>query len=140
MNKIPKNPLYYFVVIVIIYSAYDYYEHISRKDAIFEEHPWYWLFFSSAATTSLILITFFAKKYIEKITKIKNVLIEVTAIGIWLILYLTIIGPLLAKILWPFGTLNFNFRFSSFFIILGIYFITRIIINLITRKGMLDSS
>lgn len=139
MNKITKNPLFLLAIIIIANSVHDYYEHISRKNSVFEEHPWYWLLFSTAATTSLILITFLVKKFIEKKAKTKNVITELIAIGIWLILYLYLLGPIFDRLFWPFGILNFNFNFSFFFSILASYFILRIIINLITRKKLLYS-
>ncbi|MGV6831402.1 MAG: hypothetical protein ACWA5P_07570 [bacterium] len=139
MKNLLKYPLTYLIVLLIGYSVYDYFDHIKRNGSTFEAHPWYWLFFNIAAISSFIFIVFMAKKLIEKYLNKKNLVIEVIAIGIWLALYLLVIGPLIDAILWPFGDLSFGFKFGPFFILLIGYFILRLIINLIVGKKALYS-
>ena len=139
IKKFLKYPITYLIIIVVIYSIYDYFEHIGRNDSIFEEHPWHWLLFSISAILSFIFIVLLVKNIIQRILDQKNLVIEVIAIGIWLTLYLSILGPLINKLFWPFTDLNFRFKFGPVFIILIGYFIIRLTINLISGKSALYS-
>lgn len=139
IKKLLKYPITYLITIVVIYSIYDYVDHIGRSDSIFEEHPWHWLLFSISAVLSFIFIVLILKNIIQRIFNQKSLVIEVVAIGIWLLLYLTILGPLIDKLFWPFEDLNFGFKFGPVFIILIGYFIIRLIINLISGKSTLYS-
>ena len=139
-QHLTKNPLSCLAIVLFIYSVYDYYDHISRTGSNFEQHPWYWLWFSFAAFSTFILITFPVKTFLEKSLKRKHLLIEIIAIGIWISLYLKLLGPILAKLIWPFGALQFGFSFSFFFIILIFYFIIRISVNAIRKKPIMFSN
>lgn len=139
IKKLIKYPIAYLMAIVVIYSVYDYFEHIGRSGSTFEEHPWYWLLFSISVVLSLIVIVLLVKKIIQRIFKHKNLVIEVAAIGIWLALYISILGPIINKLFWPFDNLYFSLRFGPFFIILIGYFLIRIVINLIIQKNVLYS-
>jgi hypothetical protein len=39
IKKLFKYPITYLFAIIILYSVYDYIEHISRSESNFEEHP-----------------------------------------------------------------------------------------------------
>lgn len=139
IKKLLKYPIAYLIAIVVMYSVYDYFEHIGRSGSTFEEHPWYWFLFSISAVLSFILVVLLVKKMIERIFNQKNLVIELTAIGIWLALYISILGPLIDKLLWPFDDLHFSFNFGPFFIVLIVYFIIRLLINLVIGKSALYS-
>lgn len=139
IKKLLKYPIAYLIAIVVMYSVYDYFEHIGRSGSTFEEHPWYWFLFSISAVLSFILVVLLVKKMIQRIFNQKNLVIELTAIGIWLALYISILGPLIDKLLWPFDDLHFSFNFGPFFIILIVYFIIRLLINLVIGKNALYS-
>ena len=139
IKKLIKYPIAYLMAIVVIYSVYDYFEHIGRSGSTFEEHPWYWLVFSVSAVVSFIVIVLLVKKIIQRIFKHKNLVIEVIAIGVWLSLYISILGPIINKLFWPFDNLYFSFNFGPFLIILVGYFLIRVVINLIIQKNILYS-
>ncbi len=139
IKKLIKYPIAYLMAIVVIYSVYDYFEHIGRSGSTFEEHPWYWLVFSISAVVSFIVIVLLVKKIIQRIFKHKNLVIEVIAIGVWLSLYISILGPIINKLFWPFDNLYFSFNFGPFLIILVGYFLIRVVINLIIQKNILYS-
>lgn len=139
-KKLFKYPMTYIIALLIMYSVYDYLEHIGRSGSTFEEHPMHWLRFSSAAVLSFILVVMLVKKTVEKLTNQKLLVIEVFSIGIWLVLYITLIGPLINKLFWPFDDLYFSFSFGPFFVILIGYFIIRLLINLVIRKNALYSN
>ncbi|NMM48906.1 hypothetical protein [Marinigracilibium pacificum] len=139
IKKLTKYPIAYLMALIVIYSVYDYFEHIGRNGSIFEEHPWYWLQFNIAAILLLILVIVLVKKLIQRIFNKKSLIIEVAAIGIWIILYISILGPLIDKLFWPFDDLYFNFNFGPFIIILIAYFIIRVLINLVVGKNALYS-
>lgn len=134
-----KYPTSYLFVIIILYSVYDYFEHIGRNGSTFEKYPWNWMFFSISVILSFILVVLLSKKSIEKILNKKNLVFEVMGIGIWLALYLSFLGPIINKFFWPFNTLHFGFKFGPFFIILILYFVVRVIINLAIGKNGLYS-
>ena len=122
-----------------MYSIYDYLEHVGREGSIFEEHPWYWLSFSLSAVLSFALVVLLVKKAIEQVFHQKSLIIEVGAIGIWLAVYITALGPLIDKVFWPFESLNFKFKFGPFFVVLIGYFIIRLISNVVAGKRALYS-
>lgn len=138
-KTLTKNPLFYLAIITIGYSIYDYFEHILRPGSTFGDHPWYWLGFTISAVSSLFIILLLSKGLLEKTFKTKSLLIEVLGMGIWLFLYINILGPLINKVFWPFDELHFRFSFGPFFILLGIYFGLRLLMNLIMRKKLLQS-
>ena len=134
-----KYPINYLFIIIIFYSVYDYFEHIGRQGSTFEVHPWYWLLFTVSAVLSLILVVALLKSLLQKISGKKNLLFEVIAIAVWIALYISIIGPTIDFLFWPFGDLHFRFNFGPVINIPGAYFIIRIVINLLTRKKILHS-
>ena len=133
MNNRPllNTPYFYFYLIIILYSTYDYYEHITRRDSLFEAHPWDWGFFSLAAVLSLILIITFCHRILVRIFKKDFLVFEVIAFGTWLTAYIYLLGPLFNTLFWDHSHLQFNFKPTAFLIILGIYFLVRFLINLI---------
>ena len=135
IKKLFKYPIAYLMALVVIYSVYDYFEHIGREGSTFEEHPWYWLLFTITAILSLFLVVILVKKIIQRILNQKSLIIEVVAIGIWLLLYISILGPLIDKVFWPFDDLHFRFSFGPIIIILITYFIIRLLINLVIGKN-----
>lgn len=135
-----SNSLIYLTIVLFIYSIYDYFEHIRRPGDIFGDHSFHWLAFSVAAFTTFIIISFGVKYLLEKVLKTKNLLIEIGAVGIWIFSYLSFLGPIVDKLFWPFDELIFSFKFGPFSIILGIYFVARVIINLLRKKKLLYSN
>ncbi|WP_375324347.1 hypothetical protein [Flagellimonas sp. GZD32] len=139
ISELFKYPLSYLIIILIGYTIFDYFDHINRDGSVFAQHPWYWLMFSFSGVLSFILVVPFIKMAVQKMFNRKNLVIEVAAIGIWLSLYIAVFGPLLDKLLWPFGELHFKLSFGPFIIILLVYFILRILINLVIGKKALYS-
>lgn len=131
-----KKYWFWFSLIVIVYSTYDYLEHIFREGSSFEKKPMDWLLFSGGATLLLLTFVLFIKRLIEKITKRENILFEVISIGSWIILHIYIFGPLLNKLFWSSSDLTFKFKVTGFVIVLGIYFLFRVIVNAIMRKPL----
>ncbi len=140
IKKLSNYPLAILIMIVVAYSIYDYFEHITRPGSTFGDHPWYWLAFSVSAVSSLILAVLLVKYIVQKLFKIKNLIIEVMAIGLWMAIYIAFLGPLINSVFWPFDELIFRFSFGPFMIILIGYFIVRVVINLIVRKSILYSN
>ena len=122
---------------MVLYSVYDYFEHIGRPGSIFEEHPYHWLFFTTGAVFTLFVVVYSCKYLIEKMFKKKSLLFEVLAVGIWATTYLTLLGPLVNSLFWPFDDLFFSFKLIPLTIILGGYSIIRVFINLIMKKKIL---
>lgn len=134
IKKAFTYPIAYLIAIIIVYSTYDYFEHIGREGSIFEEHPWHWLMFTISAILSFLVVVLLVKKLLERILNQKSLIIEVVAIGIWVTLYLSVLGPLIDHLFWPFDDLIFGFKFGPVFIILIAFFIIRLIINLMVGK------
>lgn len=140
MKKLFTYPLTYTITILILYTIYDYFEHIGRTGSTFEEQPWNWLLFSSSAVLSFFLVVLLVKKGLEKISNQKLVVFEVLSIGIWLVFYISFIGPLINKLFWPFDQLYFNFSFGPFVSILIAYFLIRMAVNFIVGRKVLYSN
>ncbi len=140
LKRIYQYPINYLISVVTLYSIYDYFEHIGRNGTTYNEHPWYWLLFTTSAILSFLIIVILSKKILQKLLNRKNLIIEVLAIGIWLGLYLLIVGPAIDQFFWPFEELKFRFRFGPFFVVLIGYFTIRLVINLIARKKALYSN
>ena len=140
IKKLLKYPINYLFAIIILYSIYDYFEHILRQGSTFLEHPWYWLAFTISAIVSLILVVVLIKRLLQKVFNNKNLLFEVIAIGIWIALYISILGPAIDFLFWPFDDLYFRFSFGPVVIIPTAYFIIRIITNLLMKKKILFSN
>ena len=136
MTKILNKYWFWFSLVVILYSSYDYFEHISREGSTFEKNPFAWFLFSGGATFLLLAFVLLSKRLIEKITQKENLLFEVVAIGGWIILHVYLFGPLLIKLFWPFSEITFYFNISGFIILLGIYYIFRVIVNAIIKKQL----
>lgn len=137
MKQLFKKYWFWFISVVLLYSIYDYFEHILRPESVFEELWLDWLFFNIGAIGSLLFVVLGVKYLLELVLKKQSLLFEITAIAIWLVLYLNLIGPMLNTYIWPPQDLFFQFQFSSFFVILTIYFVLRIIINLVRKKPLL---
>ncbi len=137
MKQLFKKYWFWFVSVVMLYSIYDYFEHILRPESVFEELWLDWLLFNIGAIGSLLLIVLGVKNLLEAVLKKQSLLFELTAIAIWIVLYLNLFGPMLNTYIWPPQDLFFRFQFSSFFVILTIYFVLRIIINLVRKKPLL---
>ena len=135
-----SNSLIYLTIILFIYSIYDYFDHIRRPGDIFGDHPYHWLAFSVVAFTTFVIVSFGVKYLLEKVLKAKNLIIEIFAVGFWIFSYLIFLGPLVNKLFWPFDELIFSFKFGPVSIILGIYFVARVIINLIRKEKLLYSN
>lgn len=131
-----KKYWFWFSLIVIAFSTYDYFEHIFREGSSFEKNPIDWLLFSGSATLLLLTFVLFIKRILEKITAKRNIIFEVISIGTWLVLHIYIFGPLLNKLFWPSSQLTFKFKVTGFVIVLGIYFIFRVIVNAIMKKPL----
>lgn len=137
MKQLFKKYWFWFVSVVLLYSIYDYFEHILRPESVFEKLWLDWLLFNIGAIGSLLLTVLGVKYLLEAVLKKQSLLFELTAIAIWIVLYLNLIGPVLNTYIWPPQDLFFQFQYSSFFVILTIYFVLRIIINLVRKKPLL---
>ena len=133
-KKILQYPTTYLIVILILYTVYDYFEHIGRSGSSFEANPGDWLLFNIAAVLSFVLVVLTVKITLQRIFDRSHLLIEVIAIGIWLAAYLTILGPLIDQLFWPPSELLFRFSLIPFMILIGGYFIMRLLINLLIGK------
>lgn len=135
-----KSSWFYLFLIVFIFSLYDYFEHISRPESIFETYALDWAFFCLAAVISLFLSMYFLSEFLKRIFRKDWLMFEALALGIWLTAYIYLLGPLFNKTFWPHSDLQFRFKPTAIFIILGIYFLTRFIIGLIIKKSLLLSN
>ncbi|WNJ18392.1 hypothetical protein [Pontibacter sp. G13] len=119
---------FWFTLVAISYSTYDYFEHITRNESVFEDHPWHWLAFTATSTAAMILTVLGIKYLLERLFNARNLLIETAAIGSWIYLHISLWGPMFNQLCWPFDELFFSFRFSSFMILVGIYLGVRLVI------------
>ncbi len=133
------GPLFIFSSLFLLYTIYDYFEHVLRPDSTFEEHPFYWLLFNACAFLSFLLIVLSVKKLLEKLSGKKTVWIEAVAFMIWVISYMAILGPIIDRLTWPFDELLFQFSWPLVLIFTGLFIVVRIVFNLILRKPLMFS-
>ena len=133
-KKILQYPTTYLIVILILYTVYDYFEHIGRSGSSFEANPGDWLLFNIAAVLSFVLVVLTVKITLQRIFDRSHLLIEVIAIGIWLAAYLSIVGPLIDQLFWTPSELLFRFSLVPFTILIVGYFGIRLLINLLIGK------
>ena len=130
----PRKFNFWFIGIVLIYSTYDYIEHVLRENSTFNQHPFDWFLFSAISISFLVLTVLLIKQVLDKVFIKGGLLNEVAAIAVWLIIHINLFVPVFNKLFWPYDQLHFSFKLSAFFIILIIYFVIRVIINLLFRK------
>ncbi len=127
LRKINYRSFYFwFFAIVVVYTFYDYIEHILRPNSDFARHPFMWLLFTLASISALFIITFGLTKLMERLWQRKHLIFEISSFAIWVVLHVTVLGPLFNSVLWPYSTLFFQFEFSAFFVLVAFYVLLRI--------------
>ena len=108
MNKLlsPSGANFHWVVLsalLVIYTGYDIYEHISRGD-IFAEYPLRWAIFSLASVTSILTIAIVSSVLLKKATS--EIVASTLGITLAVLCHLTLSGPLWDQLFW-FNELHF---------------------------------
>lgn len=117
-----------FAIVVLIYSCYDYFEHILRPNSTFEAHPLPWLYFTTFSVLSAIFIILTTWLFLVNRFNVKGILAELAGIALWIVMHIYLLGPLYNLMFWPYDELYFHFSFTAISIILGAYFAVRLLI------------
>ncbi|MEM6378671.1 MAG: hypothetical protein AAF705_10665 [Bacteroidota bacterium] len=128
-----KTPTSWFYIIILTYSCYDYWEHISRKGSIFEAHPGAWLLFTVFSIATVLGIFYLVNRGLQSLLKQKGMLFGIIGLFVAISCHILLTGPLFNRWFWPHNELYFKFKFGPIFIILSIYFAFRMIWLLITK-------
>lgn len=141
MKSFFRNPGFEKLLIsfVLLYTVYDYFEHILIEDSEFSRFPIAWLLFSLSSVLFFIITVILINRLLSRQFGRRSLLFEIVAIGIWLCLHIYLAGPFFQELFWHPGGLRFSFSFSVFFIILGVYFLARIAINLLLKREVFYS-
>jgi hypothetical protein len=130
-----KTFRFWFVVFVVSYSLYDYIEHISRAESVFQEHPFWWAAFCAAAVASLFSITYGFEWLMQRPSGRASVLFEVAGLAVWLALYLYVLGDAFDALLWPYGDLMFRLQPGPFLLVVAGYALLRLALELLVLKN-----
>lgn len=127
-----KSPIAWFYIILVGYSIYDYLDHISRSASIFSAHPGSWFLFSFFSLLTLLGVFYIVNYLLDKLFRKHWLAFELLGLFLAISCHILLSGPLFDLLFWPYGQLNFRFRFGPVFVLLSIYFIFRMIWLLIS--------
>lgn len=132
-----KNPWFWFFLLIILYSVYDYYDHISRPDSEFERFPWHWLGFTLFLVASDIIVMFFSNQFLNRILKREkeHLIIQLAAVSIGMLSHLELFGPLADTLFWSGkeGTLTFDSPWAPMALACAIFLTVRFLHFIITK-------
>jgi len=136
MSSYRYSHWFWFFVLLAIFSAFDYFEHISRTGSLFSKHPSEWLLFSFASSITVGFTLYFGANLLNAL-KINALVADLSAFVLAMVLHLSLTGSLWNKLLWPHSKLIFHLdlqmagTFLLGYILYRILFI--IIISLVKR-------
>lgn len=125
---------FWLFTILIIYSIYDYFEHISRENQIFMEYPLRWAGFTFASVFTLFAISYLTSIVIQK-TRLHEFPSSVLGVSLGVIAHLTISGPLWDYLFW-FDELYFDQILTPTAVFACMYSIFRLIYFLISQINL----
>lgn len=121
---------FWFSVIFIGYSIYDYAEHISRPDSVFEQYPLDWFLFSLGSVLTIGLGIFLIDHGLKRI-KVLNLIAELLAFVVAFWIHLGVSGPLWNHLFWPHDKLYFHLNLSTIGVLLAFYLAYRILFAMV---------
>jgi hypothetical protein len=118
--------------ILTVWSAWDYYEHISRPGSAFEQAPGAWFAFSFATLASVLVIARTTAWLIGRHTPLPELPAATIGIMVAVAAHLRITGPLWDRVLWD-GGLIFNGVAIPVLIAATLYLVFRALFALYAR-------
>lgn len=108
-----KSPWFWFFLLILLYSVWDYYDHVSRAGSTFERYPWSWLAFTLFMIVGDILFIFLVNKGLNRIFRREkdHLLIQLLAVAGGAFAHVTFLGSIAANLFWSFsgaGMLTFD--------------------------------
>ena len=128
-----KSPTTWFYIIILMYSCYDYWAHISRKGSVFEAHPGDWLWFTIFSIATVLGIFYLVNRGLQTFFSQRGILFEMIGLFMAISCHLLLTGPLFNQWFWPHDKLYFRFKFGPVFILLSIYFAFRMIWFMVSK-------
>ncbi len=105
--RLSRSHWVWLAAILTVWSAWDYYEHISRPGSAFEQAPGAWFAFSLASLVSLLVIARATAWLIERFTSVTELPASTLGIMHGVAAHLVVTGPLWDRVFWD-GGLIFN--------------------------------
>ena len=118
------------LLLLVVYTCYDYYEHVSRSDDIFKDDWLNWALFTIMSTCSVILIVYFSSHLLKKI--IPEIIASSLGIALAVFAHVSLTGPIWDKLFWN-GNLNFSNFLTPTAAITIIYLLYRSFYYLVIR-------
>lgn len=133
-----KNPWFWFFLLIILYSIWDYYEHISRPNADFGDRPWHWLGFTMFLIAGDIFIMICSNQGLNRLVKRQNdhLLIQLISVALAVFAHIYAIGPLAAEIFWSgsnLGTIVFHSPWQPAAMACAIFLTVRVLHFIISK-------
>ena len=117
--------------ILLTYSVWDWYEHISRPGSAFEQAPGAWFGFTAASVGGLLLIAWGVSQALQR-AKLPELAASALGVAIAVAAHLTVTGPLWDAIFWD-GGLRFDAVATPSAIAAGLYLAFRAVFALFER-------
>jgi hypothetical protein len=118
-KKDEKKYALFLISLILIISFFDWYEHISRKNSLFETYPLKWLLYTYTSCFVLIISTLFFNLVLKTFIKFRY-LKEILALLIGITTF-QLTGNHIKQITVPEIELHFHFNFIPIAVILILY-------------------
>ena len=98
-----------FVALLMVYTVYDWYEHVSRPGSEFEARAVAWGAFSAASVGTIVAVMLGVHLVLCRFVPARFAVLTATiGLGVALQVHIFATGPLLEWLLWPGGGLTFK--------------------------------
>lgn len=119
-------------VILLVWSAFDYWDHISRPGSVFAQAPIAWLGFTVASFLTLFAIARVAAWALGRFARLPELPASTLGILLAVAVHLLIAGPLWDRVFWM-GRLQFDAVLMPAFSAALLYLFYRAVFTLIQR-------
>ena len=130
---------FWFFGFIFLFSTYDYIKHLMYDDSIFLEYAFQWFLFTACSTLTFSGIIYGTYYLINRFLKLNHFAFDGIGVALSIIVHINFTGPLFNQLFWHQGTLNFFFKWTPLFIILGAFYIIRIGFYFLVERRMRKS-
>ena len=125
MGKYLKRYWFWFYLVIVVYTLWDYIDHVTRPDANFSNDKSGWFLFNASSALALCLVIAIASRILDKISS-KNWMLESLAIIIGFLTHLTITGPIFKQLFYGHSPLIFIPNWAMFVFVVGLFLVIRV--------------
>lgn len=125
------------LILIVGYTCYDYYEHVSRPNDVFRDDMVNWALFTIMSVTCVILISYFTSQILQKF--IPEIVASSLGVALAIFSHAAFLGPLWDQVFWM-GDLYFPRKLMPTALFTGFYLIYRLVYYLFYKLVASDSS